>query len=106
MSKPDKPPMSLVPSNSRLWAYYPIMIPYTRNGHGPATIGVDAATVQWEVWEADTHRCVGVHDYLSSALNQAIALTQRFYETGELADEIEVAVANHTQADTSRGGTY
>ncbi len=52
--------------------YYPIEMPLTKEGMGPATIGEDAAKMTYEVWEAATLRTVSSHEYLSDAMAAAI----------------------------------
>lgn len=57
------------------WYYYPMMIPVTEDGQGPATIGEDAVGVVYEVWDADlnTH---ATYTNLPDAINEAIRLNK------------------------------
>ena len=62
----------------RRWQYYPIEMPLTKDGQGPATLGDDAVSVSYEVWEAGTLRTVSSHDYLPDAIEAALrALAQK-----------------------------
>ena len=67
---------TVVPSDIRRAFYYPIEMPVTADGHGPATVGVDAVKITYEVWDCllNSH---GSHDNLPDAINQAIALNSR-----------------------------
>ena len=67
---------TVVPSDIRRAFYYPIEMPVTADGHGPATVGVDAVKITYEVWDRllNSH---GSHDNLPDAINQAIALNSR-----------------------------
>lgn len=50
--------------------YYPIEMPLNADGHGPATVGEDAASMAFEVWDqfCDSH---GRFDRLSDAIRRA-----------------------------------
>ena len=63
-----------LPANVRQWPYYPIQMPVTDDGKGPATVGVDAARIEYEVWdwEFNTHASF---DNLPDAINEAIRLS-------------------------------
>ena len=61
-----------VPTDCRQWSHYPIMMPVTAEGGGPAKIGKDAAAVRFEVWDHD-YRSHSSHDNLPDAINAAIA---------------------------------
>ena len=67
---------TVVPSDIRRAFYYPIEMPVTADGHGPATVGVDAVKITYEVWDRllNSH---GSYDNLPDAINQAIALNSR-----------------------------
>ena len=57
----------------RQWFYYPIMMPLTADGEGPATIGLDAKTITFEVWD----QLLTAHasfDNLPDAINEAMRL--------------------------------
>jgi len=66
----------IVPSNIRRAFYYPIEMPVTKDGQGPATVGVDAEQITYEVWDQllASH---GSHNNLPDAINQANALNDR-----------------------------
>lgn len=62
----------------RRWQYYPIEMPLTKDGQGPATLGDDAVSVSYEVWEAGTLRAVSSHECLPDAIEAALrALAQK-----------------------------
>ena len=61
----------LVDPNMRLWMYYPIMMPVTADGDGPATVGDDAARITFEVWDRSC-TSYSSHEFLADALNEAI----------------------------------
>lgn len=69
MSVPDD--YVLVDPNMRQWMYYPIMIPVTVDGDGPAIVGQDAARITFEVWD---QACTSYssHEFLADAINEAI----------------------------------
>lgn len=57
----------------RRWYFYPIEMPLTEDGQGPATVGIDAARLSYEVWDV----CLNKHasfDNLPDAINEAIRL--------------------------------
>lgn len=56
----------------RRWQYYPIEMPLTKDGQGPATLGDDAVSVSYEVWEAGTLRAVSSHECLPDAIEAAL----------------------------------
>ena len=66
----------IVPSNIRRAFYYAIEMPVTKDGQGPATVGVDAEQITYEVWDQllASH---GSHNNLPDAINQANALNDR-----------------------------
>jgi hypothetical protein len=57
----------------RKWFYFPIEMPLTSDGQGPATVGVDAVTISYEVWDVylSTHSS---HDNLPDAISEAMRL--------------------------------
>lgn len=63
-----------LPANCRAWDFYPIEMPLTKDGNGPATVGVDADKVTYEVWDYD-YTSHGSFDNLPDAINLAIKLT-------------------------------
>ena len=61
-------------TNVRQWAYYPIEMPVTKEGFGPAILGIDAERMTYEVWD----KCYTTHasfDNLPDAINLAMKLT-------------------------------
>ena len=72
-------------SDVRKWFYYPIEMPLTCDGQGPATVGVDAASISYEVWDIllNTHSS---HDNLPDAINEAMRLNALLNEN-EMSDE-------------------
>lgn len=69
----DQTKPNLLPSDVRQWFYYPIEMPLTEDGQGPATVGKDAARITYEVWDVllNTH---GSFDNLPDAINEAMRL--------------------------------
>ena len=69
------PETVLVPKKSREWLYFPIVMPLTADGKGPANVGEDAAKLTWEVWDllCETY---GSFDCLPDAIDLAIRLNQ------------------------------
>lgn len=57
----------------RRWDYYPIEMPLTADGKGPATVGVDAARIAYEVWDRDLLSHAS-YDNLPDAINEAMRL--------------------------------
>jgi len=57
----------------RKWFHYPIEMPLSEDGQGPATVGVDAKSVTYEVWDVllQTHASF---DNLPDAINKAMRL--------------------------------
>jgi hypothetical protein len=57
----------------RQWFHYPIEMPLSADGQGPATIGADAASITYEVWDVllNTHASF---DNLHDAINEAMRL--------------------------------
>lgn len=57
----------------RQWYHYPIEMPVTANGEGPATVGIDAEKITYEVWDVlfNTHASF---DNLPDAINEAMRL--------------------------------
>jgi len=57
----------------RQWYHYPIEMPLSADGQGPATIGVDARRITYEVWDALLHTHASF-DNLPDAINEAMRL--------------------------------
>jgi hypothetical protein len=60
----------------RKWLYYPIIMPITADGKGPATVGADAVEIVFEVWDQlyNTHASF---DNLPDAINEAMRLNNQ-----------------------------
>ena len=60
-------------SGVRQWFHYPIEMPVTKDGHGPATVGVDADRIEYEVWDVllNSHASF---DNLPDAINEVMRL--------------------------------
>jgi hypothetical protein len=62
----------------RAWSHYPIEMPLTKSGAGPAKLGVDADRMSYEVWEAETYRTISDHTTLPNAIEAwLLALAQK-----------------------------
>ena len=72
-------------SNVREWFHYPIEIPLTTEGNGPAKVGVDAVQISYEVWDRllNTH---ATFDNLPDAINEAMRLNST---RAELCDPLQ-----------------
>ena len=70
----------------RKWFYYPIEMPVTEDGKGPATVGEDAAHIYYEVWDVllNTHATFG---NLPDAINEAMRLNATLAELKGQDDE-------------------
>lgn len=68
--------LMICPKNVRQWFFFPIEMPINARGEGPATVGVDAVHISYEVWDQllNTH---SQHDNLSDAINEAMRLNGR-----------------------------
>jgi hypothetical protein len=64
-----------LPTDTRLWPFYPIEMPLNKFQMGPATVGIDAATITYEVWDRD-HTSHGSFDNLPDAINAAMRLSR------------------------------
>lgn len=60
-------------ADCRKWFHYPIEMPVTAEGQGPATVGVDAAKITYEVWD-ELLRSHASFDNLPDAINEAMRL--------------------------------
>ena len=56
----------------RMWQYYPIEMPVTKEGLGPATVGVDAVSIEYEVWRATDLSSIGSYKNLPDAITGAL----------------------------------
>lgn len=56
----------------REWSYYPIEMPVSSDGNGPATVGVDATSITYEVWESATLKTISSHENLPDAIAAAL----------------------------------
>ena len=75
-----------VPADCRHWLYYPIEMPVNKDGQGPATIGVDAVKMTYEVWDIGLLSTHGSFDNLPDAINLAMKLTVKLSAAGVLKD--------------------
>lgn len=66
----------VLPDDCRKWAYYVIEMPVTSDGQGPATVGVDAASMTYEVWDVEFYTWFS-YDNLPDAINLAMNLKYR-----------------------------
>lgn len=57
----------------REWEYYPIEMPVDSEGRGPATIGVDAVRMTYEVWD-QSFNTYASFDNMPDAINEAMRL--------------------------------
>ncbi|NTF18211.1 hypothetical protein G6L37_07310 [Agrobacterium rubi] len=57
----------------RQWQHYPIEMPLTDEGEGPATVGFDATKITYEVWD-QALKSHGSYDHLPDAINESIRL--------------------------------
>lgn len=66
----------ILSQNCREWPFFPIEMPVNVKGDGPATVGVDAVKMTYEVWDwsFNTH---GSFDFLPDAINLAIELSTK-----------------------------
>ena len=60
-------------ADCRKWFHYPIEMPVTAEGQGPATVGVDAVEITYEVWD-ELLRSHASFDNLPDAINEAMRL--------------------------------
>lgn len=60
----------------RTWFHYPIMVPITAGGEGPATVGVDAAEIEFQVWD-QLYNAHASFDNLPDAINEAMRLNEK-----------------------------
>lgn len=69
------PSDAILPDSVRQWPFYVVPMPFTAEGKGPATIGKDAASIQYEVWDAVSFLSVSSHEHLPDAINESIRLS-------------------------------
>jgi hypothetical protein len=65
-------------NNSRDWYYFPIEMPVTKAGWGPATVGLDAYRITYCVWDKLFNE-YGSFDNLYDAMNEAMRLNNEIY---------------------------
>jgi hypothetical protein len=88
----------------RQWWNYVVPMPLTADDQGPATVGVDAAKMHYEVWDRD-HVTRGSFDYLSDAINYAMALNydlpavQPAPDVAQIRAERDAAIARAERAE-------
>ena len=56
----------------REWMFYPVEMPLSADGQGPATVGVDAVSISYEVWDRLLNS-YSSHGNLPDAINDAMA---------------------------------
>jgi len=80
-------------TNCRLWRYYPIEMPVTYEGNGPATVGIDAVKMSYEVWDwlLNTHASF---DNLPDAINEAMHLNTNHPLDGSLPEGLYPLTGN------------
>jgi hypothetical protein len=71
-----------IPTNCREWPFFVIPMPVTKDGKGPATVGIDAVAIEYEVWD-QTLTSHSSHDSLPDAINDAIGSTVAFLTGGK-----------------------
>jgi hypothetical protein len=54
------------------WWHYLIEMPVDANGAGPATVGVDAVKITYEVWDRAQEVCRASFDNLPDAIDEAM----------------------------------
>lgn len=65
-----------LPDDVRTWPYYPIEMPVTKDGQGPASVEKgEAHEITYEVWSRDFVETLGPFDNLPDAINLAITLS-------------------------------
>jgi hypothetical protein len=65
----------LISNDVRQWAYYPIIMPLTSEGNGPASVeNGEVRELSWEVWSRDLSESFGPFDNLCDAINESIRL--------------------------------
>lgn len=82
-----------VPTDCRKWDCYPIEMPLTKDGHGPAIPGRDEiARITYEVWDRtlETHASF---DNLPDAINEAMRLSLAALAPTDAAQAREAALA-------------
>lgn len=75
-----------LPYDVRQWYYYPIEMPLTKGGQGPAKIGVDADRISYEVWDILLNT-YAAFDNLPDAINEAMRLNATLAELKGQKDE-------------------
>lgn len=77
--------MTLLSIDPREWFYFPIEMPLTENGNGPAKVGLDAAKITYEVWD-QTCKSHGSFSCLPDAIKFAL---EKQIEHNRQKDDIE-----------------
>lgn len=60
-----------VPRDVRQWEFYPIVMPLTKSGEGPASVG-EIETLTWDVWDR-YHQSHAAFDNLPDAINDCLS---------------------------------
>jgi hypothetical protein len=98
LSQTDIAPMTLQEAarvladmvEKREWPCYPIEMPLTYEGKGPATLGVDATDMSYEVWDAVSLRALSEHEKLPDAIASWLrALAEQEWPSNPPRDGVE-----------------
>lgn len=66
----------------RTWWHYPIEMPITADGKGPATVGVDAVAITYEVWDV-LFNTYASYDNMPDAINESMRLNAMLADRGK-----------------------
>lgn len=72
--------------NTRTWWFFPLEMPVTKEGKGPATVGEDATSILYEVWDQNLNT-YDTFQYLPDAINKAMELNKKLLQ-GVTLDKI------------------
>ena len=65
-----------LPEDVRKWSHYPIVMPLTAEGNGPASEEKgEVRKITWEVWSQDLSESHGPFEFLPDAINEAMRLS-------------------------------
>ena len=65
-----------------MWRYFVVDVPLDKDGNGPVEVGVDAASVTYEVWDKlDGLATVAVFDRLSDAIDFCVRMSWEDFES-------------------------
>jgi len=108
--------MNTLPTNMHDWSHFAIEMPINKHNQGPASVGVDAVLVKYEVWDQLCHS-YGTFDTLGAAVNEAMKLTRlelantngylstgmSYAQTMDMQEEIASIEAHDIACDTKNG---